>query len=52
MSKVIAHIRHEITVGRHLHECFADSRVRQQGWKRIQDARRLARKLKLGNLFA
>jgi hypothetical protein len=52
MSKAITHIRHEITVGRHLHECFCDSRIRQLGWKRIQDARRIARKLKLGNLFA
>ena len=52
LPKAISFIRNEITVGRHLHQCMADAVTRSQGWKRIQDARRLARKLKLGNLFA
>ena len=47
MSKAIAYIRKELTVGDHLHRCFADSKIRQEGWKRIQDARRIARKLGL-----
>ena len=51
MSRAIRHIRHELTVGQHLHHCFADSRVRAEGWKRMQDAKRLARRLHLGNLF-
>ena len=52
MSKAIIHMRKELTVGDHLYRCFCDSKIKQEGWRRIQAARRLARKLKLGNLFA
>ena len=47
----IAHIRRETIVGRHLNECFADARTRREGWKRMQDARRIARRLGLANLY-
>ena len=52
MSKSIRHIRHELSVGDHLYRCFADARTRAEGWKRMQDARRIARRLKLNNFFA
>lgn len=50
LEKIIRHIRHEITVGSHFHECFADEAVRREGWKRICAARRISRRLKLGNI--
>ena len=52
LPAAIAYIRRERVVGDHMHRCMADTNLRAEGWKRIQDARRLARKLKLGNLFA
>lgn len=34
--------------GRHLHNCMADSRVRAQGWKLMQRAKRIAQRLGYG----
>lgn len=31
--------------GRHLHRCFADPAARSLGWKQMQDARRICRRL-------
>jgi len=52
MNRALQHIRKETIAGRHLYECFADSKIRQIGWKRIQAARRIARRLKLENIFS
>jgi len=47
----IAHIRRELCVGDHLHRCFADKSVRREGWQRMQQAKRIARRLGLANLY-
>ena len=41
----IQHIRHEVTVGKHLAFCMADAGVRAEGMRRINAARRIARRL-------
>jgi hypothetical protein len=43
----IRYIRSQIIAGKHLHNCFADSNVRATGWRKIQAARRIERRLKL-----
>ena len=48
----IRHIRKELALGDHLYQCFADTSIRRLGWRRIQAARRIARRLKLQNLFS
>jgi hypothetical protein len=51
VSAALRHIRHEVIVGRHLYNAHPDSRVRAQGWKRIQDAKRICRRLQLPFIF-
>ena len=45
MKKIISYLRNEIIAGKHLHSCMADSSLRALGWKRMQSARRIARRL-------
>jgi hypothetical protein len=45
--KTLRYLRNEITVGRHLNTCHPSPEVRALGWKRMQDARRIARRLRL-----
>lgn len=47
MLKTIAYLRKEIITGKHLHQCMADAATRALGWKRIQDAIRIARRLNI-----
>lgn len=51
LPAAIAYIRREWAVGDHLHRCFADQNTRAEGWKRMQAARRIARRLGLANLY-
>lgn len=50
LAKVLHHLRTEIAVGKHLHECFASPDVRREGWKRMMAAKRIARRLNLKHI--
>ena len=45
----ITYLRREIITGDHLHRCMAEASLRAEGWKRIQAAKRIARRLNLDN---
>ena len=51
LPEAIRFLRREIVTGDHLHRCFCDSRTRAEGWRRMQAAKRIARRLNLVNLF-
>ena len=45
MKQAIIIIRAMNIEGRHLHGCFINPEIRQQGWRLMQRARRIARRL-------
>lgn len=47
MKRIIAYLRNEIIAGKHLHHCMPDASLRAIGWKRMQDALRIARRLNI-----
>ena len=50
LPATIRHIRKELTAGDHLHRCMADAALRSEGWRRMQAAKRLARRLNLNHI--
>lgn len=52
LPAIIRYIRVETIAGRHLHHCFAAASVRAEGWRRMQAARRIARRLNLQHHIA
>lgn len=45
MKNAITIVRAMYIAGRHLNQCFADAGHRAAGWKQMQDARRICRRL-------
>ena len=47
MSKpqILRFLRVKVITGRHLNTAFINQEVREEGWQRIQRARRIARRL-------
>lgn len=45
MKRALTVVRAMHITGRHLFTCFADPAVRAEGWKQMQDAKRIARRL-------
>lgn len=45
MKRAIATARAMWIAGRHLHGCFIDPAIRAAGWKQMQDAKRICRRL-------
>ena len=45
MSAALATVRRMAIEGKHLHNCFCDQQRRQEGWKLMQRARRIAARL-------
>lgn len=51
MKRAITIIRTMDIEGRHLHNCFANPEIRQRGWRLMQQARRIARRLGVKGLL-
>jgi len=47
MKRAILIVKAMNIEGRHLYNCFASHEVRQRGWRLMQRANRIARKLKV-----
>lgn len=45
MAESIRYVRRLAVEGRHLHGCMAAPQLREQGWKMMWRARRIARRL-------
>ena len=51
MNRAITIIKAMNIEGRHLHSCFASPQVRQRGWRLMQQAKRIARRLGVEGLL-
>lgn len=51
MKRAITIIKSMNIEGRHLHNCFASTEIQQRGWRLMQRAKRIARRLGVEGLL-